>query len=109
MMFRTRDGTAKTVPLIPTRAERVRCRPGGGRSKESGMTVQSLDQAMSSMSALLISDAERIPAARYFDADFYRLECERLWPHVWQMACRLEQIPKVGDWAEYTILDQSVI
>jgi len=56
-----------------------------------------------------ITDPERIPARRYFDEGFYRLECERLWPHVWQMACRLEQIPNVGDWALYEILDKSVI
>lgn len=58
---------------------------------------------------LQITDPERIPTPRYFDEAFYKLECERLWPHVWQMACRLEQIPEVGDWVEYTILDKSVI
>ena len=46
---------------------------------------------------------------RYFDPDFYALECEQLWPRVWQMACRLEEIPAVGDAVEYEILDQSVI
>jgi phenylpropionate dioxygenase-like ring-hydroxylating dioxygenase large terminal subunit len=56
-----------------------------------------------------ITDPERIPAKRYYDEEFYRLECERLWPHVWQMACRLEQIPKVGDWTEYANLGKSVI
>lgn len=56
-----------------------------------------------------ITDPERIPAARYFDEAFYQLECERLWPHIWQMACRLEQIPAVGDWVEYTNLGKSVI
>jgi nitrite reductase/ring-hydroxylating ferredoxin subunit len=56
-----------------------------------------------------ITDPERIPARRYYDEEFYKLECERLWPHVWQMACRLEQIPNIGDWVEYRILDQSVI
>jgi nitrite reductase/ring-hydroxylating ferredoxin subunit len=56
-----------------------------------------------------ITDPERIPTRRYFDEEFYKLECERLWPHVWQMACRLEQIPNLGDWAEYQILNQSVI
>jgi nitrite reductase/ring-hydroxylating ferredoxin subunit len=56
-----------------------------------------------------ITDPERIPARRYFDEEFYKLEGERLWPHVWQMACRLEQIPTVGDWVEYKILDKSVI
>ena len=67
------------------------------------------NSAPSADSPLQITDPERIPARRYFDEAFYRLECERLWPHVWQMACRLEQIPNPGDWTEYRILDKSVI
>ncbi|MDB5724267.1 MAG: ring hydroxylating alpha subunit family protein, partial [Novosphingobium sp.] len=51
----------------------------------------------------------RIPAARYYDEEFFRLETERLWPKVWQMACRLEEIPELGDWIEYKVLDKSVI
>jgi nitrite reductase/ring-hydroxylating ferredoxin subunit len=58
---------------------------------------------------LRITRPELIPTRRYYDQDFYQLECERLWPHAWQMACRLEQIPEVGDWVEYTILGRSVI
>lgn len=57
----------------------------------------------------LISDPQLIPAERYYDETFFRLEQEKLWPHVWQMACRLEEIPEVGDYTEYTILDRSVI
>ncbi|WP_298264925.1 aromatic ring-hydroxylating dioxygenase subunit alpha [Acidocella sp.] len=56
-----------------------------------------------------ITDPERIPAQRYYDESFYKAEVEKLWPHVWQMACRLEQIPNVGDWIEYKILGKSVI
>ena len=56
-----------------------------------------------------VTNPERIPVRRYYDEEFYRLECERLWPHVWQMACRLEEIPKLGDWVEYKNLDKSVI
>ncbi len=56
-----------------------------------------------------VNDPERIPAQRYYDEAFYRLENEHLWPHVWQMACRLEQIPDVGDWVEYSNLGQSVL
>jgi phenylpropionate dioxygenase-like ring-hydroxylating dioxygenase large terminal subunit len=56
-----------------------------------------------------VTDPERIPARRYYDETFFELERERLWPHVWQMACRLEEIPEVGDWVEYKILDRSVI
>ena len=52
---------------------------------------------------------DRIPKERYYDADFFEMEADLLWPRVWQMACRLEEIPGVGDFAEYEILDQSVI
>ena len=52
---------------------------------------------------------DRIPKERYHDPGFFDLEAQRLWPRVWQMACRLEQIPRPGDFAEYPILDQSVI
>lgn len=56
-----------------------------------------------------ITNPERIPTPRYYDQEFYDLEVEKLWPHVWQMACRLEQIPEVGDWIEYSNVGKSVI
>jgi glycine betaine catabolism A len=52
---------------------------------------------------------DRIPKQRYYDPEFYALETELFWPRVWQMACRLEEIPKPGDFVEYEILDQSII
>jgi len=55
-----------------------------------------------------VTDPEQIPAQRYYDEEFFRLEAEHLWPKVWQMACRLEEIPEVGDYVEYKILDKSV-
>jgi phenylpropionate dioxygenase-like ring-hydroxylating dioxygenase large terminal subunit len=56
-----------------------------------------------------MSVLDRVPKERYYDPDFYAMEVEQLWPRVWQMACRLEEIPAPGDFAEYEILDQSVI
>jgi phenylpropionate dioxygenase-like ring-hydroxylating dioxygenase large terminal subunit len=53
--------------------------------------------------------ADRLPKERYFDPDFYQREAELLWPRVWQMACRLEEIPQPHDFAEYEILDESVV
>lgn len=50
-----------------------------------------------------------IPAKNYICPDFARREAESLWPRVWQMACREEEIPKVGDFYTYDIVDQSVI
>lgn len=52
---------------------------------------------------------DRIPKQRYYDAEFFALEAERLWPRVWQMACRLEEIPEPDDFVTYEILDQSVV
>jgi Rieske 2Fe-2S family protein len=53
--------------------------------------------------------ADRVRKERYYDPDFYALEAELLWPRVWQMACRLEEIPQPRDFVEYEFLDQSVI
>jgi nitrite reductase/ring-hydroxylating ferredoxin subunit len=52
---------------------------------------------------------DRIRKERYYDPDFYAMEAELLWPRVWQMACRLEEIPQPDDFVEYDVLDQSVI
>ena len=52
---------------------------------------------------------DRVPKERYFDPEFFAMEAELLWPRVWQMACRLEEIPNPHDVVEYTFLDQSVI
>ena len=58
---------------------------------------------------LRVERPDAIPARRYHDAEFFELEREKLWPHVWQMACRLEEIPDVGDYVEYRNLGKSVI
>jgi nitrite reductase/ring-hydroxylating ferredoxin subunit len=54
-------------------------------------------------------DPAEIAPSRYFDPDFHRLEVERVWRRVWQMACREEQIPEVGDSLVYEIADASLI
>src|SRR6478736_7432847 len=56
-----------------------------------------------------VQAADRIPKQRYYDPEFYALENELFWPRVWQMACRLEEIPDPGDFSEYEILGQSVV
>jgi phenylpropionate dioxygenase-like ring-hydroxylating dioxygenase large terminal subunit len=56
-----------------------------------------------------VTHPQRIPSKRYYDQEFFDLEREHLWPHVWQLACRLEEIPEVGDYVEYKNLDKSVI
>jgi phenylpropionate dioxygenase-like ring-hydroxylating dioxygenase large terminal subunit len=52
---------------------------------------------------------DRARKERYYDPDFFQMEGDLLWPRVWQMACRLEEIPQAHDFTEYEILDQSVV
>lgn len=50
-----------------------------------------------------------VPQEVYFSKDFARLEEEQLWPKVWQLACRLEELPNVGDYVTYEIVNNSII
>ncbi len=50
-----------------------------------------------------------LPADDQSNPLFARFEEERLWPYVWQVACRLEEIPNVGDFVTYEIVDESII
>ena len=46
---------------------------------------------------------------RYVSAEFAALERECLWNDVWQMACRVEHLPDVGDHVLYEVGDVSLI
>ncbi|HEY6871021.1 MAG TPA: aromatic ring-hydroxylating dioxygenase subunit alpha [Novosphingobium sp.] len=56
-----------------------------------------------------VTRPDRVAAKRYYDPEFYELEKKYLWPKVWQMACRLDEIPNPGDFVVYDNLDQSII
>jgi len=49
------------------------------------------------------------PKADYLDRAFHELEKEHLWPKVWQVACRLDDIPEAGDYIVYEIIDDSIL
>lgn len=50
-----------------------------------------------------------VPKDSYIDPAYIRLEKERLWPRVWQVACRQEEIPDPGDYLTFDIADESII
>ena len=50
-----------------------------------------------------------VPAIEYRDPALDLRERERLWPRVWQLACRETEILKVGDFVNYQILDDSIL
>lgn len=54
-------------------------------------------------------DPNYVPKQRYYSGEFYALEKEHLWPHVWQMAAREEELPNPGDYVEYEITGMSIL
>ncbi|WP_344604023.1 aromatic ring-hydroxylating dioxygenase subunit alpha [Sporichthya brevicatena] len=50
-----------------------------------------------------------IPISRYLSREAHEAEKERLWSRVWQIACREEQLPEVGDTFVYDIADRSFL
>ena len=50
-----------------------------------------------------------VPANRYDESIVFDLEKERLWPRIWHIACREEELPEVGSYVTYEILDESII
>ena len=54
------------------------------------------------------SDAD-VSIERYFSKQWHDREVEKVWRKTWQLACRLEDIPNVGDHVIYEIVHDSLI
>jgi phenylpropionate dioxygenase-like ring-hydroxylating dioxygenase large terminal subunit len=50
-----------------------------------------------------------IPATNYTSPEFFQKEIEKVWLKCWQMACREEEIPNVGDYHIYEVVGRSVL
>ncbi|GGN61674.1 (2Fe-2S)-binding protein [Novosphingobium indicum] len=59
-------------------------------------------------SAVFIGDKD-LDVARYISQEFHDLEMEHVWKRVWQMACRVEDIPEAGDHVLYDIGTEQLI
>ena len=57
----------------------------------------------------LVDEDGFVPKERYTEPAFLDAELERLWPRVWQIACREEELVEVGAYVEYTIGDDSIL
>ncbi len=51
----------------------------------------------------------RLDVHNYLSSEFHRQEVEHVWLHSWQLACREEDIPEVGDHLTYDVADLSLI
>lgn len=51
----------------------------------------------------------RITPENYISREFLQEENKHLWPRVWQVACREEDIPNVGDYIVYDVADETIV
>lgn len=56
-----------------------------------------------------LTEAVSIPVAAYVSEQYARDERDLLWRKVWQQVGRVEEIPEVGQYLSYEILDDSII
>ena len=63
---------------------------------------------MSSEPRELVRD-DYVPKDSYISKEFADLEKRKLWTRVWQVACREEELAKVGDYVTYDICDNSFV
>ena len=92
--------------------------PTPGEARSPGITYQQLldtDSRPENVPVVLRwqnneyqGDAD-IPVSRYISREFHELEKEKMWSRVWQMACRVDDIPAMGDSLVYDICDQSIL
>jgi len=97
-----------TAPSDPTLAPgEARC-PGLSMQDILDADGDNAPAAMREEAYTFLGDKD-VPFARYTDPAFHDLEMERLWPNVWQWACREEHIPGVGDRYVYDVGHHSVL
>lgn len=51
----------------------------------------------------------KIPPERYTSQEFHRQEVEKIWKRTWQMVCREEEIPNIGDHFVYNVANLSFL
>lgn len=101
---------------MQTREPALIGRPDATLPRSRGLSYQQLlDGDTRPVPAILRESRPRhlgshdIPVERYTSRAFHELEVEKLWKRVWQMACREEDIPAVGDHVVYEIANLSVL
>ena len=50
-----------------------------------------------------------VPSSHYLSPEFLRQEQECMWPRVWQIACREQDLPETGSYHVHDVMDDSVI
>ena len=71
--------------------------------------VNPAPEAMLSESPATGFSTEDVSIERYFSKAWHDREVEKVWRKTWQLACRIEEIPNVGDHIVYDIVHDSLI
>src|SRR5215207_7351723 len=50
-----------------------------------------------------------VPVDRYISPEFFQLERAKVWDRTWQMACREEHVPNVGDYVVNDVAGRSYL
>ncbi|MFA7555752.1 MAG: aromatic ring-hydroxylating dioxygenase subunit alpha [Spongiibacteraceae bacterium] len=94
----------------------IKVRQQGDDNRCEGITYQDLlDQETVEVPAYLRENTnpymgdEDLDVSRWVSREFHEKEVKKLWPKVWQVACREEDIPEVGDHHIYEVINESVI
>jgi phenylpropionate dioxygenase-like ring-hydroxylating dioxygenase large terminal subunit len=53
--------------------------------------------------------SKEIPVGEYVSPEFHQREIDAIWTKLWQMACRMEDLPEVGDTVLYDIADRTLL
>ena len=56
-----------------------------------------------------LSDAVTVPVEAYISEDYARAERDRLWRKIWLQVGRVEELPEVGNYLSYEVLDDSIL
>jgi len=72
-------------------------------------TTAEIRNEMLSRTAEELSDAVTYGVEAYVSEEYARAERDKLWRKVWQQVGRVEDIPEVGDYLTYDILDDSIL
>ena len=84
-------------------------RPGPSVQEIFARDTNPAPAAMLNESPAVGQSTADLPIERYFSKEWHDREVEKVWRKCWQLACRVEEIPNVGDHIVYNIVNDSLI
>jgi phenylpropionate dioxygenase-like ring-hydroxylating dioxygenase large terminal subunit len=84
-------------------------RPGPSVQEIFAADKNSAPEIMRQESPAIGQGDEDVSIERYFSKEWHDREVEKVWRKTWQLACRVEELPDVGDHIVYEIVHDSLI